>query len=422
MGGRLAALGECATELKLSETIGLLLVAALVGLAARKLRLPYTVGLVLTGIALAFLHVDAGLALTRNLIFNALLPPLLFEAALSLPWRELRRDALPILLLATVGVVISALIVAGGLAALAGWDFRYALIFGVLIAATDPVAVIALFKETRVTGRLRLLVESESLLNDGVAAVLFVIAISLASAPVGASLSVGFVGKELLITVVGGIAAGAATGGIASLLIGRAQDHLIETTLTTVAAYGSFLLAEHFHASGVLATVAAGLVMGNVGLLNSERDSVLTERGREVVLAFWEFVAFLVNSLIFLLIGLRVAKIPFHALGLAAMALAIALTLVGRAASVYTLCGLLARTRTHISLPFQHIFFWGGLRGALGLALALSLPREMPYRDTIVIAAFGVVAFSVIVQGITMPILLKRLSLLPPPAEVRKET
>lgn len=396
--------------------------AALVGLAARRLRLPYTVGLVLTGIALAFLHVDTGLALTRNLIFNALLPPLLFEAALSLPWNELRRNALPILLLATAGVVISALVVAFGLSALAGWDFRYALVFGVLIAATDPVAVIALFKETRVTGRLRILVESESLLNDGVAAVLFVIAISLASAPAGASLGVGFVGKELLITVVGGIVVGLLAGIITTLLIGRTQDHLIETTLTTVAAYGSFLLAEHLHASGVLATVAAGLVIGNVGLLKSAEENPWTERGREAVLAFWEFIAFIVNSLIFLLIGLRLAKIPFHALGIGALVLAIALTLLGRAAAVYPLCAILSHTRARISLPFQHVLLWGGLRGALGLALAISLPRDMPYRDAIVIAAFGVVAFSVIVQGMTMPLLLKHLSLLPPSVHAGKET
>lgn len=393
--------------------MGLLLAAALVALVARRLRLPYTVGLVVTGIALALLHVDAGLALTRNLIYNALLPPLLFEAALSLPWRELKRDALPITLLATLGVVISALVVAGGLTAFAHWTFRYALIFGVLIAATDPVSVIALFKETRIVGRLRLLVESESLLNDGVAAVFFALALAFATAPHGAGVSAGAIGRELATTVLGGVFIGALAGGLSILLAGRTEDHLIETTLTTVAAYGSFLLAEHWHASGVLAAVTAGVIMGNVGVLRGEDQNILSQRGREVVLAFWEFAAFVANSLIFLLIGLRVARIPFQALGLGGLALAVVLTLAGRILAVYPLCGLLLGTRTRVSWPYQHVLFWGGLRGALGLALALSLPQNMPYRDEIVIAAFGVVAFSVIVQGITMPWLLKRLALLP---------
>jgi len=394
-------------------TVGLLLVAALVALVARRLRLPYTVGLVVTGVVLALAHVTAGLTLTRSLIYSALLPPLLFEAALSLPWRALRRDWLPITLLAVFGVLVSAAVVAGGMTHLAHWPWRSALLFGVLIAATDPVAVIALFNETRVGGRLRLLVESESLLNDGVAAVLFGAALVLAQTAPGAALHGSQFAVILAITVVGGIVVGALGGGLAIALAGRTTDHLIETTLTTVAAYGSFLLAEQWHASGVLAVVTAGLLMGNVGVLREDEKNVLSQRGREVVIAFWEFAAFVANSLIFLLIGLRVAQISFSELGLPALTLAIALTVLGRALAVYPLCGLLARSRLRVEARHQHILFWGGLRGALALALALSLPPEMPYRDPIIGAAFGVVGFSVIVQGITVPLLLRRLSLLP---------
>ena len=399
-------------EFRLTGTVGLLLVAVLVALVARRLRLPYTVGLVVAGVGLALSHVNTGLTLTRDLIYDALLPPLLFEAALSLHWSELKRDALPITLLATLGVVGSALVVAGGLAVLAHWGFRYALVFGVLIAATDPVSVIALFKETRIMGRLRLLVEAESLLNDGVAAVLFALALAWASAPTGTGIGAGQIGRELATTVLGGVLIGALAGGLAIGLAGRTEDHLIETTLTTVAAYGSFLVADHWHASGVLATVTAGLVMGNVGVLRGDDENALSQRGRVVVLAFWEFAAFVANSLIFLLIGLRVARIPFGALGPVGLVLAVVLTLAGRALTVYPLCGLLARARTRIAGPFQHVLFWGGLRGALGLALALSLPQGMPYRDAIVIAAFGVVAFSAIFQGVTMPWLMKRLRLI----------
>jgi len=393
-----------------------LLIAALVALAARRLRLPYTVGLVLTGIGLAFAHVASGAALTRELIYQAFLPPLLFEAALNIPQRELRRDAVPVLLLAVFSVVVTAFVVAFGMARGAGWPWPSALVFGTLIAATDPVAVIALFKDNGVGGRLRLLLESESLLNDGVAAVLFTLTVAYA-ADGPSALHVGTTVATLARQVLGGVACGLLTGGLAIRLIGRTQDHLVETTLTTVAAYGSFFLAESFGGSGVLATLSTGLLMGNLGILCEDDASRFSERGREVIVAFWDFAAFAANSLIFLLIGLRVAAIPFRALGVSALILAVALTLAGRALSVYPLLACFARSRLRVPAAEQHILVWGGLRGALALALALSLPRTLPLRDAIVIATFGVVAFSVVVQGITMPALLKRLNLLPPPPD-----
>lgn len=387
--------------------------AALVALAARRLHLPYSVGLVLTGVSLAVLRVDVGVALTPTLIFDALLPPLLFEAALSLHWPELRRDALPVLVLSTVGVAVAAILVAWGMTRFAHWPAPSALVFGVLIAATDPVSVLATFKETGVKGRLRLLVEAESLFNDGVAATLFLLALGYAMTVGGPVMTPAHAAVLLVSTMLGGIAVGLAGGGLAIALAGRTSDHLVETTLTAVAAYGSFLLADSLHFSGVLATVTAGLLMGNLGILRSDEPSNLSQRGREVVLAFWDFAAFVANSLIFLLIGLGVAHISFRTLGLPALLLAVALTLAGRALAVYPLCALFARSRLRISAPHQLVLFWGGLRGALGLALALSLPRALPFHDQIVIAAFGVVAFSVVGQGVTMPLLLYRLGLLP---------
>ena len=385
------------------------MVAVLVALVARRLKVPYTVGLVAAGTGLALAHVHTGATLTGHLLFSALLPPLLFEAALSLPWAALRRDAAPILTLATAGVVISALVVAGGMTMLLHWPWPDALVFGVLIAATDPVSVLATFKETGVTGRLRLLVESESLLNDGIAAVLFALAVSYAQLGGGAAGNESGPVLALLTTTFGGVAVGVLCGGVAVVLAGRpTADHLVETALTAAAAYGSFLLADSLHVSGVLATVAAGLVMGNFGALHSDESAFFTERGREVVLAFWDFAAFVANSLIFLLIGLGNAGVPFHALGLGAIAAAVGLVWIGRAATVYPLCALFARSRWRVPLRHQHVLFWGGLRGALALALALSLPAGMAYRGSIVTATFSVVAFSVIVQGIAMPLLLKR--------------
>lgn len=392
----------------LDHSVSLLLIAIVVALLARRLHLPYTVGLVLTGIGLALVRVGQGTTLTPHLITEAFLPPLLFEAALALRWGELRRDCVLIFVLSTAGVALSALIVSSGMVCFAHWPWTAALLFGVLIAATDPVSVIATFKENKVHGRVRLLVESESLFNDGVAAVFFALALTLALGnpltPVSAVLA-------LAKTALGGIAVGLACGGVAIGLAGRTDDSLVETALTAVAAYGSFLLAERFGVSGVLATVSAGILLGNVGILRGEDSAVLTQRGREVVLAFWDFAAFVANSLIFLLIGLDAARHSLARLGLTALALAVGLTLLGRACAVYPLSLLFRRTRFAVTAAHQHLLFWGGMRGALALALALSLPGAVAYRSQIVLAAFAVVALSVVVQGITMPLLLKRLKL-----------
>jgi CPA1 family monovalent cation:H+ antiporter len=253
-------------DIALTRTVSLLGVAILVAIIARRLRLPYTVGLVITGIGLAVVRLDTGAMLTHDFIFDVVLPPLLFEAALSIDWRELRRDLVVVLTLSTLGVVISALIVGAGMMHFLGWPAAPALVFSVLIAATDPIAVIAMFKDTGIKGRLRLLVESESLFNDGVAAVLFALALTWAQAADGGAITTAVVARELALMAGGGVFVGIAAGGAAIVLAGRTSDHLVETALTVVAAYGSFLLAEYFRFSGVLATVAAGLLMGNLAV------------------------------------------------------------------------------------------------------------------------------------------------------------
>jgi monovalent cation:H+ antiporter, CPA1 family len=342
-------------DLILSHAVALLLAAIFVAMIARRAHLPYTVGLVVTGIGLALVRVETESSLTHDFIFDVILPPLLFEAALSLHWRELRRDALPVLTLATLGVVISAVVVAAGMVGLLGWPISSALIFGVLIAATDPVAVIAMFKDTGVKGRLRLLVESESLLNDGVAAVLFTLVVAWAVDGWGEVGTGTNVAQALAITAGGGTIVGLLCGGAAILIAGRTSDHLVETALTTVAAYGSFLLAEYLHLSGVLATVAAGLLMGNLGILGESTGGPVSSRGREVVQAFWEFAAFIANSLIFLLIGVTVAGISFHDLGWRALLIAVGLVLIGRALSVYPLCFLFMWSRWAVPAREQHV-------------------------------------------------------------------
>ena len=366
---------------------------------ARRLRVPYSIGLVIAGIALALMPFTPKIELTKQLVFTAFLPPLIFEAAINLRWRALKKDLPVVLVLATVGVLLSAAVTAAGMHYLVGWTWMAALMFGVLIAATDPVSVIATFKETKVMGRVRLLVEAESLFNDCTAAVMYTIVVAWAA---GESVSAGGAIKTLVFTVVGAIVCGALVAGAALLLAGATDDHLVEVTFTIVAAFGSFLLAEHFQVSGVLATLTAGLIIGNVGHLAISRKS------HEAVEDFWEYAAFFANSLIFLLIGIRVALQSFKAFLISAI-VAIVLVTASRAIAIYPTCLIFRPTKLRVSWRHQHILVWGGLRGALGLALALGLPPEIVGRQEIIAVAFAVVAFSILVQGLTITPLMRRL-------------
>ena len=266
----------------------LLLVACLIAVICRRFGWPYAVGLAAAGIGIAYLPNAPVIPLSRDLIFNVFLPPLVFEAALQLGWSSFRRELPVTLLLAFVGVAIAAAIVAAGMHWIIGWGWIGAALFGVLIAATDPVSVIASFRELKVEHRLSMLVESESLLNDGVAAVGFVVLVGIAtgisSGPAGALLS-------FLWTMGGGTLIGIAAGLMVLFIAKGTADHLVEITLTTIAAYGSFLLAEHFHASGVFASLAAGLTIGNLGW-----KGAISAAGREHLLSAWEYFAFLANS------------------------------------------------------------------------------------------------------------------------------
>lgn len=380
----------------------LLLVAAVVAILARRFKLPYTVGLVFAGASLAVFRVSTGVELTKEMIFTSFLPPLVFEAAIAISWSELRRNLPIVLTLATLGVLISAGITTAGMHFAVGWQWTSALLFGTLISATDPVSVIALFKELGVRGRLRLLVESESLLNDGTAVIAFSMAFIIATGGHVHGLSIT---KEFIIMVIGGLLCGGAVAGIVLFLAGRTEDRFVEITFTTIAAYGSFLVAEHFGMSGVLAVLTAGILVGNVGPLGS-----ISEKGGEAVSSFWEYIAFVVNSLIFLLIGMREVRLNVLHVLIPAIA-AIVIVTLGRTVVVYLCCAFFHRSTLAVPIKYQHVLFWGGLRGALALALALGLPHKLPQRAEITTVAFAVVAFSVVVQGLTMQPLLSKLGL-----------
>jgi monovalent cation:H+ antiporter, CPA1 family len=381
--------------------IFLLLVAAIVGILAKRLSLPYTVGLIVTGVALNIFPVFDRVVLTREIIFQVFLPPLIFEAAMHIRWNEFRKEIPVTALLATLGVVLSALITGLAMHYIVGWEFTVALLFGFLIAATDPVSVIAIFKEAHADKRLQLLVESESILNDGTSLVGFAIVLMAVTGGVA-----GFAEITLLTvkTVGGGIFCGAVVAAVILALAGRTEDALVDIALTLVSAYGSFLIAEHFEVSGVLATMTAGLAIGNAGHLLP-----LPERQRMEVGTFWEAVAFVVNSFIFILIGVHRGHLGYEFWIIASIATLV--VIVSRAVAVYPCCALFGRSRLRVPLAFQHVLFWGGLRGAVALTLSLGLPIDLPHREEIVYVTFAVVSFSIIVQGLTMTTLVRKLGL-----------
>ncbi|MDG4897708.1 cation:proton antiporter [Mesorhizobium sp. WSM4976] len=386
----------------------ILLTASLVAIISRRLRLPYSVGLVAAGIALSFVPGGAELPLSRDLIFTVFLPPLIFQAALEIEWRHFRINLPVTALLAFPGVAIAAAVVALGMHWLLGWSWMGAGLFGALIAATDPVSVLAAFKEMKVQPRLALLVESESLLNDGAAAVGFAILVGVAS---GASATPGAIASSFVWIVAGGIAVGGAVAAVLLIIAGRTEDYLVEITLTTIAAYGSFLIAEKLGMSGVLATLTAGLLVGNVGW-----KGAISANARSHVLAFWGYAAFLANSIVFILIGGHEAHQPLGIFATSS-AVAIALVLVGRVLAIYPLCAMLKPTSLKVDPKYQHVLVWGGLRGALALALALALPQGIAERGAIIVTAFAVVAFSIFVQGLTMPWFIKKIGLTATKAE-----
>lgn len=399
--------------------IELLLVVSVVAIVVRRLRVPYTVALVVVGLLLTFRQ-PLELNLTPELILALFVPPLVFEAAFHLQFRRLRESLMPILVLAVPGVVLTTLIV--GVIVSTGIDlpFGSALLFGALISATDPVAVVALFRSLNVPARLAVVVESESLFNDGTAIVVFnLVLASVVASAAGEGSAAGFdIGGALLdFTRVsaGGLLAGAALGWVVSFLIARIDDYLIETTLTTVLAFGAYLVAEQLHVSGVLAVVAAGLVCGTIGRQG------MSPTTRIVLENFWEYGAFVANSLVFLLIGLDV-NIPQLVANGGAIGVAVLAVVASRALVVYWLAAILNLRHPTLSARYQHVLFWGGLRGAIGLALALSLPLAVAERELLRVMAYGVVLFTLLFQGTTMNLLLRRLGLVErEPAQVEYE-
>ena len=391
--------------------IWLLLAASVIALLAERLRIPYTVSLVFGGLLLGALRLpvlsplQAGHRpdwLTPDVILIVFLPALVFEASVKIDVRNLKREFVPLFLLVTVGVLMAAVVTGYLVHWATGLPVLMALLFGSIISATDPISVLAIFKDLKTSARLSLLIEGESLLNDGTAVVLFQV---LLAGIVAGNLSIARGGGHFILAVLLGAGIGFSLGYVASKITATVDDPQIEITLTTIVAYGSYLLAYHLHLSGIIATGAAGLMVGNFGAKTS-----MSPRTLAAMQSFWEYVAFVMNSLVFLLIGLEVhIGALLHAWR--PLLFAIAAVLIGRALSVYTLVPFSNLFATRIPFRWQHVAVWGGLRGALALALALSLDSTLPYRAQILDMTFGVVIFSILVQGLTMKPFLKMLKI-----------
>lgn len=384
-------------------------IATAAAIAARWIRIPYTVALVVAGMVLGATQLIDPPHLTHDLLFAVILPGLLFEAAFNMDVDVFLKNKLAITALAIPGVVV-AIVIAGTGAALAiggltsriGFTLQQGLVFGALVAATDPIAVVALFKELHVPRRLATLIEGESLMNDGTSIVLLSLLLAAVS---GAESTTGQLVLRFIIVVGGGGFLGYVVGTAASTLISKIDDAVIEITITMITAYGTFAFAEQAGVSGVIATVVAGMYCGNEGRLTA-----MSPKTRFALGAFWEYIAFALNSVVFLLIGFDVSGFALLK-AWPEILIAFVVVVIARAAVVFGIGGVLGRTKDPIPPSWLAVMTWGGLRGALSMVLALSLPFDFPNRELLITLTFGVVVLSILLQGLTMQRLLRRVGL-----------
>ncbi len=390
----------------------LLAIATAITALAIKINRPYPIALVLVGAAIGFINIPALSELKqlavedeffRTAVIMIFLPALLGEASFKLPVNDIMKNRRPILLLAVAGTLISFAVVGLLESKIMGLAPGVAFVFAALMAATDPVSVLSIFKSLGVDRRLALIMEGESLLNDGVAVVLFTIT---SSALFSVVISSGFSGIGLglfqfIKVTAGGVAVGSILGIAFSGLTRMFDNYPLEIMFSAILFYGSFIVSEQLHLSGVIAVVTSGIILGNYG-----KRIGMTPTTTLNINTFWDVIAFFANSLVFFMVGLEIARIDLA--GKIYLVLpSILIVLLARSAAVY----LSLLFAPEIPARWKHAFNWGGLRGSLSVALALSLPFDFPQRETIILLTFGVVMFSLVIQGISIGSLVKMLGL-----------
>lgn len=409
-------------SLQVAQLVGsvmlLLLVAAMALVISKRTRLPFTVLLVVVGIAL---NAAAGLMpevlneylayqISPDVILFVFLPTLIFESAFALDGRELRENIGPVLTLAVPGLLISTGLIGGIISVATPIPLPAALLLGSILSATDPVAVIAIFKQLGAPKQLTVLVEGESLLNDATAIVVARLLTTMMLAGYFSAETLWGGISDFFVVFIGGAVVGWLAALMVGFLLGRIRnDPLLEITLTTALAYLSFLIAEELHVSGVMATVVAGVTMGGWGRCKISAPVV------HYLDSFWEYMAFVANALIFLLVGLRV-ELPALLETAPLLFWVIVAMLVSRALVVYTLVPLVTRLPGSQTMDrrYKGVIYWGGLRGAIALAIVLSLP-EFEYSQLFVVLVTGAVLFTLLVQGLTMQKVVHWLGLDEPP-------
>jgi CPA1 family monovalent cation:H+ antiporter len=399
------------THANIELLVLLLIVTLVVALVARSVRVPYTLALVLVGLALGFWHIFPTVRLSPDVVLFLFLPILLFEGAWGIEIRRLTRDWPAVFLLAVPGLLIAIGITALFLSLGVGLAWLTALLLGAIISPTDPVAVLALFRQLGLPERLRTIIEGESLFNDGVGAAIVVTLLTVVLST--NQISPWHIGLAALWLMIGGplIGFGVSMAVVRMLQHLRVDDHLIGTTLTIAVAYGVYILSEVAQTSGLLAVIVAGLTLGNM-----RRRSNLSQATLNATDDFWEILGYLANSLLFLLVGVQIGAASFVQ-EIPDIAWAVVGVIVGRAAIVYGLLPLQnllvrlpkrmrqsPRRRRLAALParWQPVLLFSGLRGALSLALVLSLPETIPQRALLTSIVYGVVLVTLLGQGIGM--------------------